>query len=148
MAGQTKVDGAARISAPDQPEGMIEGVGLLGNNLATLATLQIRLAWLDLRDSLREARLALVVLAIGMLLIPCALVVVLFGLAGWVAELTRVDANLVMLLGALGLILLCVVSALFAMRRLFGSFSSFRRSQDEFNRNLAWVRTVLSQSGR
>jgi hypothetical protein len=130
------------------PEGVIEGVSSLGNDLATLATLQARLAALDLRDSLLEARVALIVLATGLLLIPCCLVVGLFGLAGWLAERLHASANVVMMLLAVGILILSAVGAVFAARRVGGSFTSFRRSQDELQRNLTWVRTVLAQSGR
>lgn len=149
MASQATLNGGTnRIWTPNEPEGVIEGVGSLGSNLANLAMLQARLALIDLRDSLLAARVSLIVLATGLLLIPCCLVIGLLGLADWLADLAHARPYAVRMILAAGVIVVGAVAGLLALRRLTRSFTSFRRSQDELQRNLAWVRTVLSHSGR
>jgi len=52
-----------------------------------------------------------------------------------------------MVVALIGLVISGVAAALLA-RSLTRSFSYFRRSQEELERNLAWVKTTLIHSGR
>jgi len=69
-------------------------------------------------------------------------------MALWLAKVPNIQAGIVMMVVALiGLVISGVAAALLA-RSLTRSFSYFRRSQEELERNLAWVKTTLIHSGR
>ncbi|MHC5539720.1 phage holin family protein, partial [Singulisphaera rosea] len=53
-----------------------------------------------------------------------------------------------LLLTGVAVLLASGVAAVFATLRFTRSFESFRRSREEFTRNLSWIRTVLVYSGR
>ena len=72
----------------------------------------------------------------------------MFGLAAWLAADMGIPLSRSLLLVAAGGIVLSGSMAAFAIQRLRSSLASFRRSREEFERNLAWLRTVLVHSGR
>jgi hypothetical protein len=147
MAHQTVRNGSA--SAKDRSNnGVIEGVSSFGNDLATLAVLQARLASYDLRESMKRATPVIAGLIVFGIIAAASIVIGLAGLALWLATLLQVQVGIVMMVVALAsLIIAGVVSSLLA-RSLPSSFSSFRRSQEELERNLAWIRTTVMHSGR
>ncbi len=53
-----------------------------------------------------------------------------------------------MMVVALGGLVISGVGAALLARSLGRSFSYFRRSQEELDRNLAWIKTTLVHSGR
>jgi hypothetical protein len=128
--------------------GMLTGIGDMGNNLVTLTTLQAQLAAEDFRESASRALPALIAAAV---LIPLGFASVtagLFGLAYWVAAGLDIPLGRSLLLVAAGGIILCSCMTVFVIQRLRASLSSFRRSGEELERNIAWLRTVLMHSGR
>jgi hypothetical protein len=147
MAHQTVRNGPT-VLKDRQNNGVIEGVGSFGNDLATLAMLQARLAALDLRESMTHATPILTGLIIFGTIAAASTVVGLAGVSLWLADILKVQPGLVMMVVALaGLVIAGVACALLA-RSLASSFSYFRRSQEELERNLAWVKTTLLHSGR
>ena len=147
MAHQTLRNGPA-APREKQDEGVIGGVSSFGADLATLATLQARLAACDLRDSTKQAIPSLVgLIAAGTIGAACT-VVGLAGLSLWLAEVFQARPGIVMMVVALaGLVAAGIASALL-VRSLAASFTYFRRSQEELDRNLAWIKTTLVYSGR
>jgi hypothetical protein len=127
---------------------VIGGVSSLGNDLATLATLQARLAALDLRESMEHATPSLIGLVILGTIAAASVVVGLAGLSLWLATVLQVQAGIVMMVVALAGLVIAGAVSFFLARSLAASFSYFRRSQEEFERNLAWVKTTLVHSGR
>src|SRR6516165_2428514 len=126
-----------------QGNGVIEGVSSCGNDLATLAVLQLRLAVCDLRESAKVAIPILAGLMAFTLTATSSAVVGLAGTALWLATILSVQVSIVMMVVALvGLVISILGGALLA-RALSRSFTYFRRSQEELERNLAWVRTTL-----
>ena len=128
--------------------GMINGIGDLGNNLVTLTTLQARLAAEDFRESASRAQPALIAVAVLIPLGFASFTAGLFGLAYWMASDLGIPLGRSLLVVAAGGIILCASVAVFVSRRLLASLSSFRRSGEELERNIAWLRTVLMHSGR
>jgi hypothetical protein len=117
-------------------------------DLATLATLQARLAAYDLRESMKSAAPAIAGLVVFATIAVASIVIALAGLALWLATVLQMQAGIVMMLVALaGIVIAGVASALLA-RLLISSFSSFRRSSEELERNLAWIKTTIMHSGR
>ena len=69
-------------------------------------------------------------------------------MALWLATILNIQPGIVMMAVALiGLVISGVAAALLA-RSLTRCFAYFRRSQEELERNLAWVKTTLVHSGR
>jgi hypothetical protein len=147
MVHQTLRNGPA-ASRDKQNEGVIGGVSSFGTDLATLGMLQARLAACDLRESSKQAIPSLAgLIAFGVVAVAST-VVGLAGLALWLAEVLQARPGIVMMLVALaGLVIAGIASTLLA-RTLSRSFTYFRRSQEELERNLAWIKTTLVYSGR
>jgi uncharacterized membrane protein YqjE len=147
MAHQTVRNGPV-ASRDRQNNGVIEGVSSFGTDLAALAMLQARLAACDLRDSTRQAIPSLVgMIAFGTIGVACT-VVGLAGLALWLAEVFQARTGIVMMVVALAGLVIAGIASVFLARSLVSSFSYFRRSQEELDRNLAWIKTTLVHSGR
>jgi len=127
---------------------VLGGIGGLGNNVVTLATLQARLAAADLRESVTRGLMAWIALGAGLLLAIGSTTVGLMGIAWWLATSWAVAFSLALVLVAAGGIVTSAVLAVLAAFRLRSSFLTFRRSREELERNVAWLGTVFSQSGR
>lgn len=143
------MNGNALTASGQRPEGIAGGIGAFGNDLASLASLQAKLAGCDLRDSLVRAAPGLVALAVALLVLPAAAVVGLLGVADLIAgrwpDLSLAQARLWTAAGA-AVVALALIAA--GLLRIRSSGSAFRRSQEELQRNVAWIRTVLAHSGR
>jgi hypothetical protein len=132
----------------DSGNGVLGGIEDLGNNLITLATLQARLAVQDCRESGRRGLPALIASAV---LIPVALAsttAALFGAAYWLAADRVLSFGPALLVVAAAGLVVSALLSVFAVRTLRHSFDSFLRSREELERNIAWLGTVLSRSGR
>jgi uncharacterized membrane protein YqjE len=152
MAGQTTVNGsaahAAGTASSGRPETVLGGVGAFGANVTNLAHLQVRLLLLDLQEGSTRAKLYFAAIGLAMIIIPGGLVLLLAGIALWVAEATSLTTAQAMVLVPFIAILLAALAAFIGARGVRTSYTTFRRSNEEFQRNLAWLKTVLSQSGR
>jgi len=128
--------------------GMLNGIGDLGSNVVTLTTLQARLAAEDFRESATRAQPALIAAAFLVPLGFASITVGLLGLAYWMAAALAMPLGQSLLLVAAGGILVSSVVAALVIQRCRASLASFRRSREELERNIAWLRTVLTHSGR
>ena len=72
----------------------------------------------------------------------------LAGLSWWLAAVFQVQVGIVMMITGLVALIIASVAAALLFRRLGKCFSYFRRSQEELERNLAWIKTTLVHSGR
>ena len=118
----------------------------LGNDLFTLGELQAKLGAADFQEVVRGAMLPVVALAVSLVLLMAALPVALLGIADLVSNALKIAPGWGMLLtAALTLVVAGLIAVIF-LARLTASFTPFRRSREEFTRNLAWVRTVLVHS--
>jgi uncharacterized membrane protein YqjE len=147
MAYQTVRNGPTAAN-DRQHNGVIEGVSSFGMDLATLATLQARLVAYDLRESMKSAAPAIAGLVVFATIAVASTVIGLAGLALWLATVLQVQAGIVMMVVALAGIVIAGVASAFLARSLTSSFSYFRRSREELERNLAWIRTTILHSGR
>lgn len=144
MARQTTLIAARQPAS----SGVFEGVSSFGNDLVTLAGLQARLAAHDARDSFEQAAPALAALAITALMAFGGTVVIGIGVAFWVDQATELSTpEAFLLVGSATLVLAGLIAGL-AIWRLGHCFTSFHRTHEEFQRNLAWARTVLAHRGR
>jgi len=131
------------------PEGrIVGGIAEFGNDIATLAELQAKLALADLNVSLRQASVSMAMIVVGLVVVLGSVPVILGGVAQLLAVALKISGGWASVLtGGVALILAVVVVAI-AARQIGPSFSSFRRTREELNRNLSWIRTVLLYSGR
>lgn len=131
-----------------QNNGVIEGMSSFGTDLATLALLQARLAACDLKDSARASAPIIAGLVIFGTIAAASVVLGLAGLSWWLATVLQVQVGIVMMITGLVALIIASVAAALLSRRLGKCFSYFRRSQEELDRNLAWIKTTLVHSGR
>lgn len=147
MAHQAVRNGPV-ASRDRQNNGVIEGVSSFGIDLATLAVLQMRLTACDVRESAQAAVPIVAGLTVFWIIAGASATVGLAGLALWLATILNIQPGIVMMVVALiGLVISGVAGALLA-RSLSKCLAYFRRSQEELERNLAWVKTTLIHSGR
>lgn len=131
-----------------QNNGVFEGVSSFGTDLATLAVLQARLAACDFQESAKAATPIVAGLIAFTLILSASVTIGLAGFGIWLATALNIQMGVVLMLVALvGVIVSAASSALLA-RSLLRCFTYFRRSQEELDRNLAWLRTTLVHSGR
>jgi len=131
------------------PEGrLVGGIAEFGNDIATLAELQYKLAMIDLSEALRKALIPLALMVVGALFILGALPVLLFGVAELIVSAFKIGIGWALVLTSVTTIALAGAVFTISSLRIPDSLSGFRRSREEFQRNLAWVRTVLVHSGR
>lgn len=126
----------------------MSGVESFGNDLATLASLQAKLAAADARESLLKALPAVVGLAVLVLLLIGGMGAIVAGFAVWLAAALKWGLGVSLMVVGLGCLVVGALFSMLCLRLLGSSFTSFRRSSEELERNLAWVKTTLTQSGR
>lgn len=151
MADQTVLnkgaDGPAQKPKTNS-NGLMGSVESFGNDLATLASLQAKLAAADARESLLKALPSVVGLGVLVLLLIGGMAAIVAGFAVWLAEALHLGLGVSLMLVGLGCLILGALFSLLCLRLLSKSFTAFRRSSEELERNLAWVKTTLTQSGR
>jgi hypothetical protein len=147
MAGEKIMNGAASTSR-SQPNGLMEEIGSFGADLASLAVLQGRLAACEAREAAKEARIAVLLLAISGMVFTSGLVAIFLGAASLLAARFGIEPGTAMVLSGLAGLLITAAIVFFSARSLLAMTSLFQRSHEELERNLAWIRTTLSQSGR
>ncbi len=150
MADQTILNKGGRGGPAPKPgsNGLMEGVGSFGNDLATLASLQAKLAAADARESLLKALPAAVGLGVLALLLIAGMAALVAGFAVWLAEAFHLRLGVALMLVGLGCLILGALFSLLCLRLVGSSFTAFRRSSEELERNVAWVKTTLTRSGR
>jgi len=134
--------------ARNNGSGMASRLAEFGNDVATLAELQARLAAIELKENTERSVLPIVFLAGAAALLLASLFVALMGVAWLLARALAIHQGWALLLTAGMAFVIAAVIALVAGLRLGHSFDGFRRSREELARNLAWIRTVLLHSGR
>jgi hypothetical protein len=144
MAHQTTLNGLRFRHA----EGILTNLGDLGGDFATMAELQLKLTMVDAKESLERAKLPTVGLVVAAAVIMASLPVLLIGLAFVLASALAISQGASLLIIGVIVAALAAVLGWFALVAFLKSFESFRRSREEFSRNVNWIRTVLAQSTR
>jgi len=145
--GEGNTDG--KNNSNGSPQGrLVGGIAEFGNDIATLAELQYKLGIYDFNEAIGKALIPLALMVVGALFILGALPVLLFGLADLIASALQIKMGWALLLTSLTTIILAGAVLTICALRIPNALSSFRRSREELQRNLSWVRTVLVHSGR
>lgn len=145
MDHQAKV--AERNGKPETPsQGLARDVGAFANDVLTLTELQSQLLVADVRECSRRALVTSLVLlsglALGLACFPVALVTVALALVQFL-EISYFTAFLIVVVaGAIGSLLLCVVG----WKQVRQRTAVLRRSQNELVRNLQWIKRVVTRN--
>jgi formate hydrogenlyase subunit 3/multisubunit Na+/H+ antiporter MnhD subunit len=127
---------------------VIKGVGSFGADLASLAVLQVRLAKCDLLQGMRRLAPWLVTLTVMAMLAVAGVVTLVLGVADWASAFVESSPGVARIVFGFACVLISGAIGFFCIRALTKGPSMFQRSLEEFDRNLAWVKTTLTQSGR
>ena len=147
MANQTSVNPDLATMEPS-PGSMVGNIAEFGNDIATLVELQAKLAAHDTKECVARVTYPAIILGAGAVVILASIPVLLLGLADLLARLTGLpDWGSRLIVAAVAMVVAALVAFL-SYREALNSVNSFRRSTEEFTRNLSWVRTVLVHSGR
>jgi len=135
--------------APGAGNGSVVGsLAEFGNDIATLAELQGKLAVLDLKESTARAVLPFALIVVGAAVVLASLPVALIGAASLIAVAFSISQGWALLLTAGAALVAGAGIAATAASQLGRSFDSFRRSREELTRNVTWIRTILLHIGR
>ena len=143
------VNGGPRVNI-DSPltGGVLGNLAEFASDCTTLLELQSRLAVEDLKDSAARAVVPVGGAAFGVALALGALPVALLGVGELVVQYGGLTRGWSYVIVAVAALVLGGLSAWLFGSRIGASFESFHRSREELTRNLAWIKTVLSYSGR
>lgn len=143
MAHQTSLTNGRRHAAP---EGIVSSLAEFGGDMASLAELQGKLALVDLKESVDRAKVPFILTSVAGVLALSALPALTIGLGFLLADIFHISQGWGLIIAGAVVAGAAGVTAAVAGSRLSKCFESFRRSKEEFNRNLLWIRTVVAQS--
>ena len=115
-------------------------------NVLELAELQAKLARLDARDALRRVVGPLGMLVFAACMAIASLPVVFLGIAGGIAEAADIQPWIADLIVGLVGAVVAVGVAWAALRTMATALDSFKRTTDEFAKNVAWVKSIFRKS--
>jgi len=129
-------------------DSVVGSIADLGNDIATLAELQLQLFAADFKDLTARARMSVGLLAAGAVVALGSVPVLVGGAGLLLATALHISNGLGLLLSALAALILSGIALVFAARGLQRSFDALQHSREELQRNVSWIRTVLVHSGR
>jgi amino acid transporter len=149
MANQASVNGGPRVKI-NSPlvEGVFGNIAGFAGDVANLAELQAKLASHDLKDSISRATIPTGIMIVGGILALGAIPVLLIGVGELLGPILGLSHGGAMIAVAVLAIVLAAIMCVLALPAIKRSFASFQRSREELVRNLAWIKTVLTYSGR
>src|SRR5947209_3204012 len=109
-----------------QPEGVVGGIAEFGNDIATLAELQFKLAMLDFSESAGRATLPLVLTLAGLAVLVASMPVALIGMAELLSAALSIPRGWALLLIAVLAMAGAAVVTVLAGLRFSRSFESFQ----------------------
>jgi hypothetical protein len=144
--------GAARSSTANvvdpSASGMMNSVAGFGENLLTLGELQARLTAIEIRQNLDSVKNGGALFVAGSILAIASLPVVMVGLAELLVSELGMKRGYALLSAAATAIVIAsacmVVARSWLRKKPFG----FPLANEEFARNMNWLRTILRHSGR
>jgi Putative Actinobacterial Holin-X, holin superfamily III len=148
MVDQTSVSRSNGTHVHASPLTVVGNIADFGNDIATLAELQVKLTALDAKECVEKATTPLIILGAGGILALGSVPVILIGLADVIATSMKISSGSAQLMVGLIALAIAGVASYFGLKGATSSLDSFRRSREELIRNLSWIRTVLVHSGR
>ena len=129
-------------------QGVVGSLSIFGNDVANLIELQAKLTAYDFEECRERIIRPLLAFVMGVLLVVGATPLILLGLADQLARFTSLTLGVSALVVGFGALSIAGAVAYLSVLAITRSTQSFRRSREEFVRNLAWLRTVVIHSGR
>jgi len=142
------MDDQASVSENGRSESVVGGLAEFVNDVSGLAELQFKLASLDLKEATRQAAVPMAIALAGAAVLAGSIPVVIAGTALLIAAALGTSLAPSLLFTALAFLVVAGAVTAYAARKLIRSLEAFRRSEEELQRNLSWIRTVLVHSGR
>jgi hypothetical protein len=127
---------------------MAGNVGNLGSDLMTLAELQVELLRLDAQEATKRSIPPLVVAVLGVAFVIGCCPLALLGLSWFIAAHTALSQAAAALIVAGGGLVLAAILFAVAYYWLRSCVAVLGRSREEFNRNLRWVKSLLTNGRR
>jgi hypothetical protein len=137
-------NGRHRTQMPDVA-GSVSG---LTHDVIELAELQTQLLMLDLKKSTQKTRTCLILAVIAVCLLLASLPVALVALAALLVEQLEWSQSAALGVATLVGLVLAGIFAVAAYGIVRSGLLSIERSRDEFNRNIAWIKSTLKERGR
>ena len=122
---------------------MTKSVGGFAHDITTLAELQVKLFFADLKEALQHLTWPLVMMLVGAVLAFASLPVVLMGIAYTLIQRAGLAVDVAFLITAAGATFIAAATCLFGWSKMRRSFSSLERSRDELARNVSWIKSAL-----
>jgi hypothetical protein len=123
---------------------MRRNLGQLGNDVVTLAELQVELLQVDMREWLRACTIPVILLAAGALLGLASFPVLLLSLAYALGQVTEWSMAVRLLVASGAGLLVAGICAVVAIQLLRRDVKILSRSTAELRRNVRWLKEVLS----
>lgn len=137
-------NGRHRTQMPD----VAGSVSELTRDVIELGELQTQLLLLDLKKSSQKMRTCLILAIIAVCLLLASLPVALFALAELLHEQLEWSRAAAFGVATLTGLLLSAIFAGVAYSIVRNGLLSLERSRDEFNRNIAWIKSTLRNRGQ
>jgi hypothetical protein len=147
MVDQASMNSEGRLNGHGT-SGIVSSLAGMGSDIATLVELQAQLTAIDIAASAARARVPAAILLSSAVLAICAIPIALLGVAELIVVYGGLRLPWALLLTAITAIAVAALVGWLAWDRFSKSFDAMRRSREELVRNLAWIKTVLAQSGR
>jgi Putative Actinobacterial Holin-X, holin superfamily III len=146
LDGEKKMNSNGR-QRPQMPDvaGSVSG---LTHDVIELTELQAQLFLLDLKKSSQKTRTCVILAIIGVCLLLASLPVALFALAELLVEQLEWSPSAGLGVATLVGLLLSAIFAGAAYSIVRSGLVSLERSRDEFNRNIAWIKSTLRNRGQ
>ncbi len=135
-------------SDPPAPAAMVSSAAEFGENLFTLTELQVKLTAIELRQNLQATRVGGSIMLAAAVLALASVPVALVGIAELlVSELGMKRGYALLSVAATGIVVAAavIVGIVTALRK---KPLGFPLSSEELTRNINWVRSVVTHSGR
>ena len=111
-----------------------------------LAELQVRLAKVDAANAVKISILPIAVIGTSGLVLLASLPVLLFAIAGFIARLAGISAEMAQLLVSAIAVGLALVAIAISVRYLKSATRAFDRTAEELKHNLVWLKTIFRSS--
>jgi hypothetical protein len=148
MADEASLTNGARMRTSSPIEGVFDNLVEFSGNLVTLGELQAKLAAYELRNCVQQATWPVAMIVVACVIALGSIPVILFGVAEWLVRAAAISHASALLLTGFGALIVAGILAGAATPLLRRSFDRLQHTRDEFTRNINWIKTVLTHSGR
>ncbi len=125
--------------------GVLRSLSDVTSDAVELAELQWLLAQSDLKSTAEVAVRPMMGIAMSAAMLIAALPLIAFGVAGWLAEQTRLTPWQAQVVVGFAALLLAAIVSKIALGKLRGAYREMDRSRRELAKNIHWLKQLLRQ---